>query len=52
MIGLKFIIEVLKTMHSLKEEGKTTLFVTHNKEEMKICDMVYAIENQQIIEKE
>jgi len=44
--------EVLKTMHSLKEEGKTALFVTHNKEELKICDVVYAIENQQIIEKE
>ncbi|MBL6730571.1 MAG: ABC transporter ATP-binding protein [Bacteroidia bacterium] len=44
--------EVLKTMQSLKEEGKTALFVTHNKEELKICDVVYAIENQQIIEKE
>ena len=44
--------EVLKTMHSLKEEGKTALLVTHNKEELKICDVVYAIENQQIIEKE
>lgn len=44
--------EVLKTMHSLKEEGKTALFVTHNKEELKICDVVYAIENQQIIKKE
>ncbi len=44
--------EVLKTMQSLKEEGKTALFVTNNKEELKICDVVYAIENQQIIEKE
>ena len=44
--------EVLKTMKALKEEGKTALFVTHNNEELEICDMVYSIENHNIRKKE
>ena len=44
--------EVLKTMRVLKEEGKTALFVTHNKEELAICDVVYSIENRKIRKKD
>ena len=44
--------EVLKTMKALKEEGKTALFVTHNMEELEICDVVYSIENHNIRKKE
>ena len=44
--------EVLKTMRVLKEEGKTALFVTHNKEELAICDVVYSIENREIRKKD
>ena len=32
-------------MHTLKEEGNNTLFVTHNKKELKICDVVKAVNN-------
>ena len=38
-------------MRVLKEEGKTALFVTHNKEELAICDVVYSIENREIKKK-
>lgn len=44
--------EVLKTMRVLKEEGKTALFVTHNKEELAICDVVYSIDNRKIRKKD
>ena len=43
--------EILKTMKALKKEGKTAIFVTHNPEELEICDAIYSIENQKIKKK-
>jgi ABC-type bacteriocin/lantibiotic exporter with double-glycine peptidase domain len=40
--------EILMTMKALKKEGKTAIFVTHNKEELEICNVIYSIENCKI----
>ena len=44
--------EILTTMKALKKEGKTAIFVTHNKEELEICNVIYSIENCKINRKE
>lgn len=44
--------EILMTMKALKKEGKTAIFVTHNKEELEICNVIYSIENCKINRKE
>jgi ATP-binding cassette, subfamily B, bacterial PglK len=44
--------EILKTMKAIKREGKTAIFVTHNREELEICNVIYSIENNKINRKE
>ena len=44
--------EILMTMKVIKKEGKTAIFVTHNKEELEICNVIYSIENCKINRKE
>lgn len=44
--------EILNTMKAIKKEGKTAIFVTHNREELEICNVIYSIENNKINRKE
>ena len=39
-------------MKAIKKEGKTAIFVTHNREELEICNVIYSIENNKINRKE
>ena len=44
--------EILNTMKAIKKEGKTAIFVSHNREELEICNVIYSIENNKINRKE
>ncbi|MBT8327928.1 MAG: ABC transporter ATP-binding protein/permease [Bacteroidia bacterium] len=44
------ITQTLDSINHLKEAGKTAIFITHKKEELKMCNKVYQLKGQHLIE--
>jgi ABC-type multidrug transport system fused ATPase/permease subunit len=42
--------QTLKAIEILKETGKTAIFITHKEDELKMCDHVYSLEENSLIE--
>jgi ABC-type multidrug transport system fused ATPase/permease subunit len=42
--------QTLKAIEILKETGKTAIFITHKEDELKMCNRVYSLEKNSIIE--
>lgn len=47
-LDLKSKEQTLKAINSLKEEGKTSIFITHKEEELDMCDKVFAIKDKKL----
>lgn len=42
--------QTLNVISTLKEQGKTAIFITHKEDELELCDKVYSLHDKQLSE--
>ncbi len=51
-LDTKSVQQTLEAINKLKEAGKTAVFITHKNDELKMCNKVYALANEKLVETE